>query len=140
MTHGSIDRPCMKISGKPLLVVFARAECAALGQKHALHDTSKSNTSFCPSRRELVSACTSAGSNRSVLFRAFVQALGGLGPRRNGRKRCRKHGLKRSDTKDTPTRSLINQVDFYKPFLRHKNWLLAQPFQHPIFYGRLLIN
>ena len=46
------------------------------------------------SRRELVAACEATSTTGLILFRAFVQALGGLDPRRNGRKTSRKHGLK----------------------------------------------
>ena len=39
------------------------------------------------SRRELVAACEATSTTGLILFRAFVEALGGLDPCRNGRKR-----------------------------------------------------
>ena len=45
------------------------------------------------SRHELVAAREATSTSELILLRAFVQALGGLDPCRNGRKRCRKHGL-----------------------------------------------
>ena len=53
------------------------------------------------SRHELVAAREATSTSELILFRAFVQALGGLDPCRNGRKRCRKHGLNRYTHRET---------------------------------------
>ena len=61
--------------------------------KHKVSPPSTKARRLRSSRHELVAAREATSTSELILFRAFVQALGGLDPCRNGRKRCRKHGL-----------------------------------------------
>ena len=51
------------------------------------------SATFAQLTRELVAASGATSTTGLILLGAFVQALGGLDPCRNGRKRCRKHGF-----------------------------------------------
>ena len=89
----SINFVCSFLGSSRLIDVVGARAAAQAQNTRGVSPLSLKARRLHNSRRELVAACEATSTTWLILFRALVEALGGLDPCRNGRKMCRKHGL-----------------------------------------------